>query len=269
MTPKQSTPAATLEHQVAADSGLEELPHFDEPSNGHILEGGVKPSERCGTPSELGIGCTFRDEHPGAHSWQPAENTAIAETGNLELPGMPEPEQTDYTVPTEASFKGAKLVAAPGLRSIGDRLIGDDETLKHLLDIEIRYFWRRRGGTQGGNVRYARIKRPGGYEEYFTGGKIVYLIDLSADHVRTAKFADEQIEACVYSQLVQTDVDPDDHDAYRIVGQDFGGSVRELAKFGAWNQDLREMQAHVAKLPPVEQDAEADDDDEADDEAEE
>jgi hypothetical protein len=113
----------------------------------------------------------------------------------------------------------------------------------------LRYFWRRRGGTQGGNPRYARIKRPGVYEAYFSGGKAVYLVDLSADHVRDARFTERQLQACLYAQLCRTDVDPDDNDAYRLVGPDFSGFIREFDRFGAWSSDLRELHAHVAKLP--------------------
>lgn len=248
MTPKQSTPAATLEHQVAADSGLEELPHFDEPSNGHILEGGIRPSERCGTPSELGIGCTFRDEHPGAHSWQPADDLAVERSQQPVLPGTPEPEQNDWSVPSEASFKGKDFQTSSGLRAIGERLIEEKPTLAHLVDVEIRYLWKRRGGSSGGNPKLGALQRPGGLLKYFTGG-VTFIAWLAADNCRELQLPPEKIEANLFHQLLHADTNPDDDDAYRIRGHDFEGFVDELDGYGPWSADFREMHAHVAKLP--------------------
>lgn len=264
--------AATLEHQPTPalgdldEHGNERLPDFpteestrneriaelDERSerlNGHTPEG-VRPSERCGSPSPLGISCTHRIEHGGLHSWTPGPiHQPEPGTEQPTLPGTPEPEQNDYSVPTEASFGKAKLMPAHGLKAIGDRLIAEDETLEHLVGIEIRYAWRRRGGTTGGTARFARIKRPSVWENYFTGGTVRFLVDLSADHVREFRFNERQIEAAIFDQLCRTERDPDDHDAYRILGPDFSGSIRAFDKYGAWEPSLREMHAHVAKLP--------------------
>src|SRR5205085_11948943 len=134
------------------------------------------------------------------------------------------------------------------------------DAFDHLRGIEIHWFWNRRGGTQGGNPRYAGIKRPSSFEKHYTGGRVVYFLWLAADHVRDAKFTPEQIEACLYDQLTRTDVDPDDHDAYRTVGPDFVGFVREIERYGVWSADLREAAARIQQLPLV-QAAEDDADD--------
>ncbi len=270
---------------TATDPILEDLPDFEQPS-----PAGVRHSEQCGDQAPWGARCEHRKFHDDAHSWQapraslevPTHEQRLAELDRRddalngyhadELPGMPErpePETTDYTVPTEASFGKADLVEAPGLKAIAERLIAEDESLEHLVGIDIGFFWRRRGGTQGGNKRYSHIKRPGLYENFYSGGSVVYLIDLSADHIREAQFTEQQIEACIYRELCKTAVDPDDNDAYRINGPDFSGFVRELDKFGAWSADLREVAAHARLLPLdqalAETDADAGDDGEESD----
>lgn len=257
-----------VEPDPTRDQRIAELDERSERLNGHTPEG-VKPSERCGTPSPLGISCTHRTDHPGLHSWTPGpEHDPIPGTEQPTLPGTPEPEQSDYTVPTEASFGKAKLTPAHGLRAIGDRLIADDDSLEHLRGIEIRYAWRRRGGTSGGNPRFARIKRPSVWEEHLTGGRVDFLVDVSADHVREFRFAERQIEAAIHEQLSRTERDDDDHDAFRINGPDFSGSISTMDRFGAWKPELREMHAHVAKLPLEQAIADADSSDGEDSEDE-
>jgi hypothetical protein len=254
------------------EQGLEKLPDFGPP-----LERTELRPDLCGNNSPWGVPCTREDSHSGAHSWQPESAEFVAhnrgpESEQSELPGTPaaEPEKTDYDVPFESQFNNRDLVEAPGLRTIGERLIEaatDQDGFDHLRGIEIHWFWKRRGGTQGGNPRYGGIKRPSSFEKHYTGNKVIYMVWLAADHVREARFTAEQIEACLYDQLTRTDVDPEDHDAYRIIGPDFVGSIRTLQRFGVWNADLREAAAHIQQLPLVQIETEDTDDGDAEDEA--
>jgi hypothetical protein len=233
-------PSPTIDPAAAPEfdeQGREILPDFTLGSRtGHH-------ADSCDALSPWGTRCTL-DVHSGSHSWQ-GEPVPAADVEQDTLPGTPEPEQTEYDVPFEAQFNGKDLMTAPGLKAIGNRLIDSEESFGHLRGIEIRYFWRRRGGTQGGNPRYGKIKRPSVYESHFTGGTVVYLAELAADHIREAKFTPEQIEACLFSQLCKTDVDPEDHDAYRLIGPDFVGFVREIDRFGLWHPGHRELGAHI------------------------
>lgn len=172
------------------------------------------------------------------------------------LPGTSESEPLaepdDYSVPLESQFNGRDLMDAPGLRTIGTRLIEQEDAFEHLRGVELGWFWKRRGGTQGGNPRYGGIKRPDAFVKHYSGSAPIYLIFLSADHVREAKFEPRQIEAQIFSLLCRTDVDPDDNDAYRLVGPDFVGFVLEIERYGAWSADLREAAARIQQLPLVE-----------------
>jgi hypothetical protein len=248
---RETTTAANLEQQAAADGGVD----LDQVRRETLTLDELHP-DLCNAPAPWGVHCLSDAFHPGGHSWQPktVDGSSFGDTSEPAseqpvLPGTPEPEQTDYTVPSEASFRNGDLMSAPGLRAVAERLIEGDDSLEHLQGVEIHYFWRRRGGTQGGNKRFGQIKRPGVYESYYSGGKVIFLVALSADHIREAKFSDRQIEAALYRELCKTERDPDDHSAYRLVGPDFSGFVREWDRFGPWNPDLREMHAHAARVP--------------------
>lgn len=215
----------------------------------------VRPSERCQTPSPLGIGCVSKAFHPGLHSWDmtTGENRPTAEAAML--PGMPEPAQAevpepepdDYDVPYEAQFNKADFKSAPGLKAIAERTIADTPEFAHLRDVNIRYFWKRRGGTKGGNPRYGALVRPSGLAGYALGSP-VYALWLAADHIRDAKWQPRTFDAQIFDLLAHSAVDPDDHSAYRILGDDFSGMNLTLTHFGIWQDDLREAAVRMRQL---------------------
>jgi hypothetical protein len=263
--PRQSTAAVvtTTVANGATRDDLEELPDFTLPPED------VRPSERCGTPSFTGIGCTFRDEHSGRHSWQPAEPEAETLEQD-ELPGTPDPdpEPSDFDIPTETQFAGKDFVNAPGLQAIAERLIESKAALSVLDGVEVRYLWKRRGGSSGGNPKLGALQRPGGLLRYYAGG-VTFILWLAADHCRDLSLTPKQIEAATFHQLLHADTNPDDEDAYRIRGHSFEGFVEEFDEFGAWSSDLREAVAHVQSLPLDQALAAVDSDDGDDDDGEE
>lgn len=237
------------------DQGLEELPDFTMPSqNGH------RP-DTCDTLSPWGTKCTL-EVHSGSHSWQgeqpPADDTG--DTQQPALPGTPEPEKTDYDVPAESTFAGKDFVSAPGLKAIATRLIADKDALSVIRGLEVRYLWKRRGGTSGGNPKLGALQRPGGLLRYFTGGT-PFVCWLAADNCRDLALKPEQIEAAMFHQLLHADTNPDDEDQFRIRGHSFEGFVEELDEFGPWSADLREVAAHMHSLPLDQALADADADD--------
>jgi hypothetical protein len=251
--PRKSTTADTLKHQAATDSDLEPLPDFTMPAqNGHVPEG-VRPSERCGTPStqgwNAGSNCTFKEFHAGRHSWQPEGDTSTepAHADQPALPGTPEPEFNEYSVPVESAFEGKDFMSAPGLRAIADAWISETEELAHLRGIPIRYFWKRRGGLKGGNPRLGNLQKPSGIVRYSLGHPTL-LMWVAADHVRDLKLDHDKIRAAVLHELCKASPDPDDHSAYRVVGPDAEVFTLELQKCGLWSMDLREVGAHVKQL---------------------
>lgn len=273
--------AADLEPVAASDEGLEALPDFSLPdgtaitpdellasqpgqrangSGSYASDGdgfNVRPSERCGTPSPLGVGCTFREFHSSLHSWNfRNERADDMPMGEAMLPGMPEPaepiipepEPTDYDIPFEAQFNKKDFKSAPGIKAIAERHIATTDAFSHLRDVEIRYFWKRRGGLRGGNPRYGALTRPTGLAAYALG-QPVYALWLAADHCRDGHWTEPQFEAQIFDLLAHSAVDPDDHSAYRIVGDDFAGMRLTLQRFGLWQADLKAMAADLRQLP--------------------
>jgi hypothetical protein len=302
---KNTTIEATLEQQVAADSDIplddQGLPDFetgarnreerlkaldarDDALNGHAQPRGVRPSEQCGVMAGsgpyAGRRCTYADHSSTEpHSWEVSSGAPDSEQpGHVyddaeqpTLPGTPEPEQTEYTVPSESAFgKSGKLLPAPGLKAIAERLIDEDDNLEHLRGVEMRFAWRRRGGTTGGSPRYAHIKKPDDWSDYFTGGKVVFLVSLSADHIRAHHFTERQIEAALFDRLSRTERDPDNHDAYRVNGPDFAGNIATFDKYGDWEPSVREAHAHMLATPLEEaiDQADAEDRDDGEDDSE-
>src|SRR5437016_959604 len=72
------------------DQTLDDLDERSDRLNGHTSEGRVRPSEQCRAPSPRGIGCTFKLEHPGLHSWTPEP------VHNAEADGEPEHVLHDF-----------------------------------------------------------------------------------------------------------------------------------------------------------------------------
>lgn len=240
--PRNRSTAAPAESDVAPSA------------NGH-----ARP-DTCDTLSPWGTRCTL-EVHSGFHSWQgepmPADDV---EAEQAELPGTPEPEKTDFDVPTETQFAGKDFISAPGLKAIADRLIAEKDSLSVLSGLEVRYLWKRRGGTSGGNPKLGALQRPGGLLRYFSGG-VPFVLWLGADNCRDLQLTPQQIEACLYHQLLHADTNPDDEDQYRIRGHSFEGFVEELDEFGPWSADLREVAAHIQTLPLDQALAEAEDTD--------
>jgi hypothetical protein len=244
--------------------------------NGHSE---VRPSERCtvmaGSGPHAGMRCTFRQAHDSDHSWESTEATSVAtstadspgEQGTL--PGTPEPEQDEYSIPFEGQFNSQDYMAAPGIQEIAERYIGADNDFGHLRGVRIRYLWKRRGGLKGGNPRLAALIKPGGLSAYALG-RPQFALWLAADHVREAKLTPQQIDALIYDQLARAVQDDDDHDQLRVAGPDFEGMIATVQRFGiAWLPDLRELGANIKQLnllDTIDVSENADDQDEDEDE---
>jgi hypothetical protein len=155
-------------------------------------------------------------------------------------PGLASADTDDYSVPFEAQFAGRNWMPATGLALVGAGLVSADEHLKHLRGVTIDYLWRRRGGTSRGAPKIGDCQGPGGLTEYYAGrsvgARVTYVVWLAADHVR--EFKGWQIEAALYRQLLKTDYDPEDDDAYRVRGPDFVGFIAEIERYGLWSKNL-------------------------------
>ncbi len=235
-----TTAESTLERQASTDSQLDDDESWRDQSIPDFSDG---PKTHEQTLEDLDA----RGER--LNGYKPTEGAANhVELTNLELPGTPAPVSDDTAIPTETQFAGKDFLAAPGLKAVGERLIFEHESLADLSGVEIRYLWKRRGGSSGGNPKLGALQRPGGLLRYFTGG-VTFICWLAADNVRALQLDPAKIEACLFHQLSHAQLNPDDDDAWRIRSHDFEGFVSELDQYGAWSADLREVAAHIRLLP--------------------
>lgn len=166
---------------------------------------------------------------------------------------------------------------APALSRMGGELIERCEELKHLRGLDIRYFWKARGGAPNNKVRLGRSYQPDGLERQSLDFP-VWVIWLASDNLRTLGASKLQIEAALYRQLKhcqRTNAGKPTHAPY-----DFEGFQDELKRYGPWNRDFVLLAEAIGKTlgPEVVQGAldlrppkpvkevEADEDEDADDE---
>jgi hypothetical protein len=194
--------------------------------------------EDCGVTAPWGVHCTLGAYHPAFHSWQTPEG---------KFDGAPEVIDAEQTtldagidVPFETTFNGKDYMLSENIAAIARRLIEGEDEFEHLVGVKVGYYWKRRGGTSGGNPRFAGIKRPTGLELFHLGGDVTYELWLAADHLREAKLTARQVEALIFSYLCRTETDPEDHSAYRLRGPDFVGFKIELERYGLWSTGLAE-----------------------------
>lgn len=238
------------------------------------------PSPRpttCDALSAWQVKCTNPEFHSGAHSWGGEAESADSDASNedekseqAELPGTPAAE-SDLAAPVEGQFNGADFMVAAAIEDVAESWIRDLEGLSHLRGIRIVYFWKRRGGLKGGNKRLGNLAKVMGLAKHALG-RPVFALWLAADHVRELHLEPEKVRAAVLHELCKAAVDPDDHDAFRVVGPDAEVFALELQTVGLWSLDLREMGANVKQLGLLESldpDAVAQELADADDEANE
>ena len=162
--------------------------------------------------------------------------------------GATEPRaNADLEVPFEAQFGGKDYLPAPGLRRVALSLIMRDQALRHLTDVHVEYLWKRRGGQSRGVPKIGDCVMPSGLSKHAwnqmaqarSGSateRVVFVVWLASDHLET--FSQMQVEASLYRQLLKTTTDERDHSAFKLRAPDFGGFIREIERYGLWNQSL-------------------------------
>lgn len=151
-------------------------------------------------------------------------------------------------IPGKDDFKDedVEYLDAPAIARIAGELIERCEEFKHLRGLDIRYFWKARGGTPNNKVRLGRAYQPDGLERQSLDFP-VWVIWLAADNLRTVDATTRQVEACVYRQLKHcqnTKSGKPTHAPY-----DFEGFGTELQRYGAWNGDLVKMLEAAGRKP--------------------
>lgn len=141
-------------------------------------------------------------------------------------------------IPHMDDFGTSDYIAAPDLMELAGRVINAyAEDLHERIGVaNIRYLWRRAGGTSHGRDRLGYLKCPGGELRYFSDAD--FLLCVAADHCKY--FSKMQMTALVFHELKHADFNIDTY-KFTTVGHDFEGFRREVELFGYWRDDIRLM----------------------------
>lgn len=149
-----------------------------------------------------------------------------------------------FPVPTESRFGSGQFVDSPEVAGVAADLLRKHDSLRHLRDLDIRYWWRKKGGERKGKSHLGDTLKPSGPLRFALDGA-TFLIWLAADHLEG--WDAQRIEPLLFHQLLRCGVD-ENGDPYKAA-PDFEGFVEELRAYGPWQADLRLAVKTVRQLP--------------------
>lgn len=151
----------------------------------------------------------------------------------------PDPNAT-YPVPSDETFEqeDAAYLPAFDLEKIGQRLIRACPELRWLDRYAVAYVWKRAGTVSNQKAVLGRCSKTSGKLRHFA--KVVYVIELAADHCRDRYLTHRQIEALLYHELSHPVELIDDKGNVKpaLVGHDLEMFWAEYRRYGAWRQEL-------------------------------
>jgi hypothetical protein len=175
-------------------------------------------------------------------------------------------DEISRLIPTDGAFLNEPYKDAPALANLAEKLIDEHGFFERLRNCRIDYVWERKGTNSKGKRSIGRLKRVSGPWRRYC--KYQFVLSLSADTARLARFGDRQVEASLFHQLCH--IDQDSKGNWIRVGHDFEGFGAEVRIFGPWTEDLKiGSQAFTKAVQPgLDPDAgcDADDPDPDDDE---
>lgn len=136
-----------------------------------------------------------------------------------------------------------EFAKAPEIEAIADALIHEHRLqFSHLLDANIRYLWKAKGGKSHGKDRLGACQKPSGLLSFFSG--VDFVIWLALDNCKSSLLTNRQVEALVFHELLHTAAteDPDTGEIiFGIAPHDFEGFNEELRIYGPWSSDLERV----------------------------
>jgi len=162
-----------------------------------------------------------------------------------------------YPVPDDDRFEEADYMAAPDLGEVARALIkAEPARFDHFKGLRVIYLWRRKGGTHaGGRLTLGKCQKPGGLLAYFADAEFV--IWVAADHHRErvagarAGATRFEIEAVVFHEMCHIGIECNEKGECRnvVVPHDVVTFNAEIARYGAWKDDLRAAAATFQQMP--------------------
>lgn len=171
------------------------------------------------------------------------ETIVVADTGEVrEVVWVPRGDDFDR--------EGSDFLEAPTLEAMARGLMERYEGIRWLEGWRVRFLWKRRGGTRGGNSVLGKCLLPPPIARHFA--KADWFIYISADHCRQ-RLTQFQMDALLFHEMLHCVLKGEDSRP-ALVGHDFEAFIAEVREFGAWKADLQAAQrvfGHQAPLPEV------------------
>lgn len=152
---------------------------------------------------------------------------------------------------TDFAARNADFLPAPTVQDIAEKLIDECAEFEHLIETDIAYVWKQKGGESNGVATYGKCVKASGLVRFF--GKQSFVIWIAADNCREWGFTRHQLEALVYHELCHAGEKQDKEGNPKAVvwGHDvelFGAEVR---RYGLWHEGLRKVKPDFdqAELP--------------------
>ncbi|MCD9188270.1 MAG: hypothetical protein LUM44_17775 [Pyrinomonadaceae bacterium] len=158
-------------------------------------------------------------------------------------------------IPADRHFDEERndFLEAPELEKIGKYLIEKyEQDFYPISTANIRYLWKRKGGTGGGRATLGKCVKPSSLirklsekdSDGFTE-KVDFVVWVAADHCRKGQITVGQIHALIFHELLHADYQ---NGKYCLRGHDFEGFSREVQEFGfgkatfcKWRKRLRKV----------------------------
>lgn len=145
-------------------------------------------------------------------------------------------EDGRFPIPEESLFESGFLVA-PELERVAERLIAaHPNTFNHLPSLDVAYLWRKAGGSSNGKATLGKCQRPSGLLAHFS--QVHYVIWLAADHIRDGEFTEDQVEACLFHEMLHTGLHEETMEPV-MVPHDVETFAAEIRTYGLWTESLR------------------------------
>lgn len=142
------------------------------------------------------------------------------------------------SAPHPASIDGDYRDAPELAARAADLIARYPNDLGHLRNENIAYLWKKKAGAKGGKDMLGRCQSVSGLAAFW--GEVSWCIWLGADTLFVRQSTDQQIEATLFHELSHLGWD---EEAQKVVllQPDFTGFIRELALYGDWRADLKEL----------------------------
>jgi hypothetical protein len=150
--------------------------------------------------------------------------------------------------PELADFGSSDFMAADELQAIGAGLIDRHDNFSHLVNAEITYLWKKKGGQSGSRATLGKCQKPSGLLLHFAACDFVVWV--AADHALALELTAEQLQALLFHELchAQRETDEQGFSQFVVVKHDVEAFTLEIKRYGLWKEDLREMGAAVRQL---------------------